>query len=296
MDTAGILALEADGWLLKIDAVRGGQVVECRWQGHEVFTTATVGLWPSDNQAGCFPLVPYSNRIRNGAFSIAARSVSLTVPEFAYPHALHGLGWRSAWSCQQSGANEATLFQTHDGTAWPWPYRARQHFSARGNRLIISLEIENSGATAMPAGIGLHPYFPRQVDMRLDLRVGGFWTTSLSDPGIPQDWCSLDPLTNFFEGKDLGIIDLDHCFTDWNRIVRIEYPSAHVCIDLAASAAFSNLVIFCPNNREILCIEPVSHVNDAANLSELDSDQKMNQLDPGDRLAGTLTIDVAALD
>lgn len=295
MEMAGIFTLEADGWLLKIDAVRGGQVVECRWQGQEVCTTAKVGLWPSDSQAGCFPLVPYSNRIRNGAFNIAGRSVSLTAPEFAYPHALHGLGWHSAWSCQQAGANEATLFQTHDGAAWPWPYRARQHFSARGNRLTMSLEIENSGATAMPTGIGFHPYFPRTPNMKLDLRVGGFWTTSASDPGIPQSWCPLDPLTNFFDGKDLDTIDLDHCFTGWDRTARIEYPDTHLCVDLAASAAFSNLVIFCPKHREILCIEPVSHVNDAANLSELDPDQKMNQLEPGERLAGTMTINVTKL-
>ena len=295
MQTAGIFALEADGWRLKIDAARGGQVVECSWHGHEVFTTATAGLWPSETQAGCFPLVPYSNRIRNGAFSIAGRSVSLTPPEFAFPHALHGLGWRSAWLCQQSRPNEATLLQTHDGAAWPWRYRARQHFSASGNRLIMSIEIENSGASPMPAGIGFHPYFSRQPGTKLALGVGGFWTTSPSNPGIPEDWCSLDPLTNFFEGKELGTIDLDNCFTGWARNARIESPHTQLRIDLAASAAFSNLVVFCPTDRNILCLEPVSHVNDAANLSGLDASQKIDRLEPGERLAGTMTIEVAEL-
>lgn len=295
MEAVGIFTLEVDDWLLKIDAARGGQVVECRWQGLEVFTTAKAGLWPSDTQAGCFPLVPYSNRIRNGAFRIAGRSVSLTNPEFAYPHALHGLGWRSAWSCQQSGANEATLIQTHDGAAWPWPYRARQHFSASGNRLTMTLEIENSGASPMLAGIGFHPYFSRQPGMKLALGVGGFWATSPSNPGIPEDWRSLDPLTNFFEGKELGTIDLDNCFTGWARNARIEYPGTRLCINLAASSALSNLVIFFPSDRNILCLEPVSHVNDAANLSGLNAGQKIDRLEPGERLAGTMTIDVAEL-
>ena len=293
MEAAGIFTLEADGWLLKIDAARGGQVVECRWQGLEVFTTAKAGLWPSDTEAGCFPLVPYSNRIRNGAFSIAGRSVSLTTREFAYPHALHGLGWRSAWSCQQSGPREATLFQAHDGAAWPWQYQARQHFSASGNRLAMTLEIENSGASPMPAGIGFHPYFPRPLGMKLALRAGGFWKTSPSNPGIPEAWCPLDPLANFFEGKHLGTIDLDNCFTGWSRTARIEYADTRFCINLAASAAFSNLVIFCPKDRDILCLEPVSHANDAANLFEIDADQTMDLLEPGACLRGTLMIDVS---
>jgi aldose 1-epimerase len=295
MKPADIHALAGGDWLLKIDAARGGQISECRWRGHEVFCTATPGRWPSDTSAGCFTLVPYSNRIRSGVFGFAGHCVSLTEPEFAGPHALHGLGWRRAWSYQQSQANEATLLQTHHGGAWPWPYRARQHFSIDRNRLTMTLEIENTGASLMPAGIGFHPYFPRRPDMNVALNVNGKWNTSPKSPGLPEDWFPLDPLTNLFDDKDIHAIDLDNCFTGWSRTIRIDYASPRFCIEISASPAFSNLVIYCPAGKNVLCLEPVSHVNDAMNLSGLDFEQKMDPLAPGECLRGTMTVEVSEL-
>src|SRR5438046_3148737 len=47
---------------------------------------------------GCFPLVPYSNRVRNGIFAFEGRTVALpSIREFD-PHFEHGHGWRRPWS------------------------------------------------------------------------------------------------------------------------------------------------------------------------------------------------------
>lgn len=293
MPTDGGFTLDAEDWQVKIDAARGGQILDCTWRGHEVLATAQAGLWPADSHAGCFPLVPYSNRIRDAAFSFSGRRISLPASGFAMPHALHGLGWRQAWSGAQSGPGEITLVHNHDGEGWPWPYRARQQISIRGNQLHLTCEIENTGAGPMPAGIGLHPFFPRRPGTTLSLRAKGYWATAPDAPGLPNGWCELDPEADEFAAKAVASLDLDHCFTGWNRRARITYPDTGFSLSLAASPALTNLVIYCPGDRNILCLEPVSHVNDAANLAGLEPTQAMTCLEPGGLLSGNVVIEAA---
>lgn len=292
MDTAGICTLQSDEWHVEIDAARGGQVRVCQWRGHDVFTPAEGGVWPENAGAGCFPLVPFSNRIRQAAFSFQGQTTCLPAPEFAMPHALHGLGWRRAWSLQVSAPDELVMVHHNAGGAWPWPYEASQRLCVRANRLTLALTLRNTGTQPMPAGIGLHPYFPRRPGLALSLEAEGFWQTDDADPGIPTYWSALHPDTDGLRSVSPDALDLDNCFTGWNRSARLDYADPGFRIDLSASAAFSNLVIYCPAGGEVLCLEPVSHVNDAANLPGLDALQQMDSLGPGDCLTGTLSIDV----
>ena len=60
--------------------------------------------------AGCFPLVPFANRIRGGRFECDGRSVMLAPNMAGDPSPLHGQGWRAAW--QPLGASRAGLHRT----------------------------------------------------------------------------------------------------------------------------------------------------------------------------------------
>ncbi|MEX1249959.1 MAG: aldose 1-epimerase [Hyphomonas sp.] len=292
MGLAGALTLVSGEWYVQVDAARGGQVIACRWRGHEVFTTTSPGVWPAQADAGCFALVPFSNRIRQAAFSFFGNRVSLPAPAFAMPHALHGLGWRQAWSCQAPRPGELIMVHTHAGGAWPWPYEASQHLSLAGNRLTLTLALRNTGTQPMPAGIGLHPYFPRRPDLALCVQADGYWKTDAANPGIPTSWSALSPDRGVFAEESPDTVDLDTCFTGWNGKARLDYSDPKLRIELTASAAFSNLVIYCPAGKNILCLEPVSHVNDAVNLADLSALQQMDRLEPGGCLAGTVVIDV----
>jgi aldose 1-epimerase len=296
MQPADLFTLEDQDWRVKIDAARGGLISECRWRGLEVLSTAKAGVWPAAAHAGCFPLVPFSNRIRDAAFSFAGNDVSLPVPEFAMPHALHGLGWRSPWILQDSRSDEVIWTQTNAGGTWPWPYEARQRLAVAGPRLTLTIEIENTGTRTMPAGIGLHPYFPRRPDLEISIRAGGVWQTDASNPGIPTRWSARDPDADIFTGKHPDSVDLDHCFTGWNRTARLDYRDTKLRIDLSANETLPNIVVYCPPDRNVLCLEPVSHVNNAANLSELDPLQRMDSLEPGQRLSGTMIVSVSSAD
>ena len=296
MTAETIARLEAGDWSVEVDAERGGLIRTCRWRGRDVLVPAKAGAWPEGADAGCFPLVPFSNRIRGAEFSFLGQTIRLPAPAFADPHALHGLGWRRAWHVQPSPANEIVLLQANPGEAWPWPYEARQTLSVAADQLNLTLSLKNAGTRTMPAGIGFHPYFPRRPDLLVSVGAKGFWKTEAADPGIPTSWVPIAPETDVFKGKDTDGAGLDNCFTGWSRQAGLVYTKARHRIDLGASAAFSNLVIYCPPGRDFFCLEPVSHVNDAVNLTGISAAEQMDSLEPGETLEGTLHLAASLTD
>ena len=69
-----------------------------------------------------FPLIPYSNRIRNGRFRF--RSVPIRLPEnvAGSPHAMHGHGWQATWQLTGRDRTFCALAFRHDAESnWPWP-------------------------------------------------------------------------------------------------------------------------------------------------------------------------------
>ena len=76
----------------------------------------------------CFPLVPYSNRIRGGRFEFAGRTVQLpSRPED--PHHEHGHGWRHPWTVVRHEASTIVLRYRHAADSWPWSYEAEQEIT-----------------------------------------------------------------------------------------------------------------------------------------------------------------------
>jgi aldose 1-epimerase len=229
--------------------------------------------------ASSFPLVPFSNRIRQGRFSFGGRMVELPRNFDDHPHAIHGHGWQSAWTVDAVGFAQASLSFRHDADTWPWDYSARQHFSLTPEGLIVVLELTNESADEMPAGLGFHPYFPRNPDTSIVAKVEQVWRTdeevmprSLETPGE-------------FENPALGIradaVVLDNCFTGWNRHAQIVWPDRHAILMLTASSALDYVVVFTPPGADFLCVEPVSHATDAFNLAANGGDAAMMVLSPG---------------
>src|SRR4051812_46618815 len=71
---------------------------------------------------GCFPLVPFSNRIANGRFRWAGESHVLARNFGDHPHAIHGVGWQRAWSVDSAGPASATLSLHHTPARGTWPF------------------------------------------------------------------------------------------------------------------------------------------------------------------------------
>ncbi|WP_255949059.1 aldose epimerase family protein [Streptomyces odontomachi] len=126
---------------------------------------------------GCFPMVPWCGRTRNGRFGDGAQTHQL--PLNSPPHAIHGTGRDTAWHTARATADEAVF--TYD-LAEPWPYTGRvtQRVQLAPDSLTLTLAVETYDSS-FPAQAGWHPWFLRTLD-----QASG--ASGASDAGVRIDF------------------------------------------------------------------------------------------------------------
>ena len=105
--------------------------------------------------SGCYPLVPYSNRLGYRRFRWLGHEHT-TQPNFdeGNPHSVHGVAWQRPWSVLSSSAAAAELSYTHAADAhWPFAFEAQQRFVLSADALELQLSITNRANAPQPAGI-----------------------------------------------------------------------------------------------------------------------------------------------
>ena len=218
-----------------------------------------------------FPLVPFCNRIRDGRSDAGARPVRLAQMLADCPHALHGLGWRRPWRVLGRCATTLTLAFAHDGSAgWPWPFEAWQRFELHAtDGLTLTLGVRNLADAPMPAGLGHHPYFPRNAQTRLTTRVATVWD---ADAGLmPTRQSRPGWLATLADGIEVEALrpgaTFDNNFTGWSGHARIDWPERGRGLDISAAAPLDYALAFVPLDQDFFCFEPVSNVTDWMNLA-----------------------------
>lgn len=236
---------------------------------------------------GCFPLVPFSNRIRDGRFCFRGQMVEMPPNVVGQAHVEHGHGWQSAWSIVKQSGTAATIELAHEADEWPFAYTARQEFSLVPDGLAITLSVQNTGLRPMPVGLGLHPYFPRSRATRLTAAVGQMWATDCEV--MPTALVSPPATCGFDRGVAIDTVDLDNAFVDWQRQATIAWPDRGASLTMTASAPLSFLVVYSPSGADFFCAEPVSHCTDAFNLAAAGRDDTgMLVLESGTEVSATV--------
>ena len=220
-----------------------------------------------------YPLVPYSNRIRDARLAFDGLEMILTRNFGASPHAIHGVGWQRAWTLQAATSTRATLTLEHraqggDASAWPWPFRAVQTFDLTSSDeqhalLITTLTIENVDAQAFPFGLGWHPFFPRDSSTTLQFAATGVWTNDATEMPAKRldaigDWSFNTPRT-------FGDATVDNLFTGWTGMATLASMEQGLATTIEADSACDRLVVYAPAGRDFVAVEPVTHETDAFN-------------------------------
>lgn len=241
--------------------------------------------------AGCFPLLPYANRIAQGRFAWDGHTHRLARNFGDHPHAIHGVGWQRDWQVSQVGRERVTLTLSHDAAgpaadAWPFAFDATLDYAVQPDGLTIGLSLTNRHEAAAPAGFGLHPYFPRTPGSTLQFVAGGVWQNDATalpvrHVAMPSEWDHATP-------RPVGSLPLDNAFTGWNGQARIYAGPASLAIE--ADPVFRTLQVFTPKGADFFCVEPVTHAPDAINRPDLPPDQAMTVLAPGATLRGTVRL------
>ena len=92
-----VVRLASHGYAVALDPARGGRIVSATYNGLDVLRPETGAGAESALDSACFPLVPFSNRIRHGAFEFEGHAYRLGSNWDGDAHAIHGEGWLRPW-------------------------------------------------------------------------------------------------------------------------------------------------------------------------------------------------------
>lgn len=296
MDLANsdIVRLASGALSLDLRPALGGSISAFRWRHPSgvTFDVLRPGpkyvSGPQDVEAmSCFPLTPFSNRLRAGRCSFGGHDIRMPLNTDG-PHVEHGHGWQRPWTVLSAGPDDAVLALTHVGDAWPFPYEARQHFRLLDDRLDVEFRVRNTGTEAMPYGFGLHPYFVRTPRCTMTASVPGFWETDADVMpvrlvGTPAD---IDPA----KGLRIAGHALDNVFTGWDGVATVRWPERSAEVVMTADAPLRFLVVYSPAGESYFCAEPVSNATDAFNLANTGrTDTGMIVLEPNAEISARVS-------
>ncbi|SEN36841.1 aldose 1-epimerase [Sphingomonas gellani] len=277
------VVLTAGKYRLTVAPARGGSVDAFQWAG-QALLRATCG--PSILDTACFPLVPFSNRIAQGRFYAGTEAIRLA-PNFPgedHPHTLHGFGWLAAWEVRERSEHHTLLRHRHEAGEWPWRYVAEQRFDLSVDGLRQGLSVTNLSDTAMPAGLGFHPYFPRNDQTLYHALHLGEWRTA--DDGLPERLERFDAPTDGWDGRPVASRNVDTVFAGRSGALVIAWPDRDLTLTISPSDALSSTVVYVPAGRDFFCVEPVSHFTDAINMRG--GEGEMRWLSPGETMSVTV--------
>jgi aldose 1-epimerase len=280
------LSLRAGRLAVELAPQAGGSIARFRHDDADLLRPMTEEAMASGrgNEGACYPLVPFSNRIANGRLAFDGQEFKLEQNWPGVRHPMHGEGWARAWDVARHDGRSAELVHEHDARkGWPFRYRAQLSFRLDDGGLNVRMAIENLENRAVPAGLGLHPFFTRDADTELAFRAAAVWlgdedVLPVKRVAVPAEW---DHARS--RRVEPG---LDNCFEDWDGRAVITWPGRALRLELQAAPPFHHTVVYTPANRPYFCVEPVSHVN--GKVAEA-------RLAPGATLAGEVAFRVSTL-
>lgn len=286
-----MVEIESDTWSALVDP-QAGQLLALRQCGIDVLRPAPQLRQRTGTQTGhaaaaidvaAFVMAPFAGRIANGAFVWRGANIRLARGPHE-PHAIHGHAWQRPWNTVSASPNSITLAQSWSGAGdqshWPWAYHLEQQLSLQPAGLSVRLALTNCGSSDMPAGLGWHPYFPRN-DAQLTLPATHLWR--VDSEVLPVHREPLSNATLLRSGEPVtgtrydNPLQLDDGWTElyWPDLAqRLRLRWSH-----AGAARFA--VVFNHPDENCFCVEPVTHIPNMVNLTEPVDCSGLVALSPG---------------
>lgn len=234
--------LENDRVRAVIDPARGARLTSLALEGHELLGHASDSHIDAVIADGCFPMVPWAGRIRDGRLTVDGESYEL--PRAGDGNALHGLGHVRAWTPVGEGAYELSI-----GAPWPTEGIATLTYTVLDDGLRIELSWDDD--TDLPCSIGLHPWFRRRLDVGRDAELAFEPEVMVErgDDGLP---------TGRLVDPDPG--PWDDCFRARSSPI-LRWPGA---LSLTLSSSAQWWVVY-DEPTDTVCVEPQTAPPDAFN-------------------------------
>ncbi len=255
----------------------------------------------SDLTFAAFLMIPYSNRIENGRFTFMGNAYRLSNGE---NHAIHGDVRYRPWQVEKIENHALVCWfrsRTFDNINWPWALDCRAEYAVSGNRFSSRLTLWNRADTPMPAGMGWHPYFSRQLG-KPEEPVHLCFKTETVYPDADDSRIPSGPPGKVSEDQDFSKekpLDpetfLDACFFDYDGNGTIFWPESGLRVSFDCSPECSHLIMYNPP-KPYFAVEPVTNANNGVNLmAQGEPTSGIAVLEPGEYLSARFSLRVEFL-
>ena len=293
MSGAPIIELESSGWRLGVlphsgaSLSHGRVLVDGQWLDLLRPTRGTAHGNPE--LCSSFPMVPWSNRVRDGLLRFRGRTWTLA-HNGSDGTAIHGATRHHTWDVTERTADRVELAldsRALVGVNFPWQFRAALVYALDGDRLTVTTTVENVDAEPFPAGFGHHPYFERRLrpieqhgapgpdeesggsDALLELPFDRAFPLAAGMAIGPAG--EIPPRADYRTARAVGSAFVDDVLTaqrDGQPAARIAYPDHGLGVRLDMDPVYESLVVYVPRRRAYFAVEPVTNANDGFGLYE----------------------------
>jgi galactose mutarotase-like enzyme len=224
-------------------------------------------------------LAPWPNRLGDGRYVFEGVEAQAPINELPAHNAIHGLVRWMPWRMVGRAQNRVSMaVELRPSPAYPFSLRLTVEYRLGRDGLTVVTDADNLGPTALPFGLGFHPYLtvgtPTVDQVRLTVPAGR--RLLADDRGLPT---GSGPVVgtefDFTQGRLIGVTRLDTAYTDLHRgsdgraRVEVDHPDEATGMTLWTDERFGYLMVFSgdtldpDHRRRSLAVEPMSCPPDA---------------------------------
>lgn len=246
---------------------------------------------PVPTRSGHPILFPFPGRLRDGKLGLDGKTYQLPLSDSTKQHAIHGFTPRNPWRTIDTSGGDDSAFVTGQFSLgkdlptslghWPADFNLNVTYRLYADRLRVEAAVENLGPGRLPFGIGYHPYFqlpgvnePDVGGHILKANVTHLWQAENNLPTGHR--VEPPPELDFRQARPIGATVLDNVFTGVSgdparpggfvELAVLAHPAVGR-VRFLVEREFRELVLFTPQHRQAVAIEPYTCSADAANLA-----------------------------
>jgi len=242
-------------------------------------------------------LVPWPNRVRDGAWSFGGRDLQLPISEPALHNASHGLVRWAAWTPEEHTGHSVSLtYRLMAQTGYPWTLDLRVVYDLSADGLTVTQSATNLAGEPAPYASGAHPYLavgPGPVD-GWELTLPASTRALVDERLIPVGREEVEGTAYDFRiARPIRDVGFDDAFTDLIRsgdgtaTVVVSDPATGRSVALWVDERHRWLQVFSADDvpgraRRSLAVEPMTAPADAFR-----SGQDLLEIEPGGDLSAS---------
>lgn len=257
-------------------------------------------------------LFPFPNRVSKGEFEFGGERYRLRRNALD-GNAIHGLVFDVPWTIKECFASDDRAYvvsslRSGDHMSiidqYPFDFVLTMKYILKENTVEIDAEVQNIGEKAMPFGLGFHPYFNVPLGNKgskksciINIPARKRWAANRCIP----DGTLVEATGKFdLNRKSLEGLYLDDGFTDLQSsddsvVSEIRDTENMRSVRLHSDRNFSTILVYSPEGKPFVCIEPYTCATDAFNLEKKGIKTGLRALGSNEKFASKVSIVVERL-